>query len=87
MEGKRPETCRRAPNLVGNMADLVQVSTPAGRSLRVRISALSGIETRGGSLDARRFFVRYRSGRRLEVDHDSATRVFDALSPKLFETM
>lgn len=75
------------------MADLVQVSTPTGRSLRVRISALMKVDTqfdtwadrRSGA--NRRFFLRYRSGRRLEVDHDSATRVFDALSPKLFETM
>lgn len=73
--------------------DTIQVTTPTGRKLRVRLSALLRVDTRFDtwadrrSAANRRFFLRYRSGRCLEVDHDSATAVFDALSPKLFETM
>ena len=73
--------------------DTIQVTTPTGRKLRVRLSALLRVDTRFDtwadrrSAEDRRFFLRYRSGRLLEVDHDSATAVFDALSPKLFETM
>lgn len=72
--------------------DTIQVTTPTGRKLRVRLSALLRVDTRFARFDRRsaedrRFFLRYRSGRLLEVDNDSATAVFDALSPKLFETM
>ncbi len=72
--------------------DTIQVTTPTGRKLSVRLSALLRVDTRFARADRRsaedrRFFLRYRSGRLLEVDHDSATAVFDALSPKLFETM
>lgn len=73
--------------------DTIQVTTPTGRILRVRLSALLRVDTQFDtwadrrSRANRRFFLRYRSGRRLEVDHDSATAVFDALSPKLFEDM
>ena len=89
----RPETCRRARILLLGRMDTIQVTTPTGRKLRVRLSAILKVDTqfdtwadrRSGA--NRRFFLRYRSGRRLEVDHDSATAVFDALSPKLFESM
>ena len=65
--------------------DTIQVTTLTGRILRVRISALSKVETAYDTWTGRRYFLRYKSGRRLEVDHDSATVAFDALSPELFE--
>ena len=65
--------------------DRLQVTTPKGRQLVIRKAALSRVESTYDTWTCRRFFVRYKSGRRLEVDHDSATLVFDALSPKLFE--
>ena len=64
--------------------DRIQVTTPKGRQLVVRKSALLRVETSYNTWTGRRYFIRYKSGRRLEVDHDSATAVFDALSPKLF---
>ena len=64
--------------------DRIRVTTPKGRQLVVRKSALLRVETSYNTWTGRRFFIRYKSGRRLEVDHDSATVVFDALSPKLF---
>ena len=62
----------------------ITVTTPKGRQLVVRKSALFGVETSYNTWTGRRYFIRYKSGRRLELDHDSATAVFDALSPKLF---
>ena len=65
--------------------DTIQVKTPTGRTLTVRLSALRGVESTNDTWFGRRHYIRYKSGRRLQVDHDSATRVFDALSPTLFE--
>lgn len=65
--------------------DTIEVTTPTGRNLRVRLSALKGTESTYNTWTGRRYFLRYKSGRRLEVDHDSATAVFDALSPELFD--
>lgn len=84
MEGKRPETCRRAPNLFQGRMDKIQVTTPTGRQLSVRLSTLSGVENKYDSWNGHRYYIKYKSGRRLQVERDSADRVFDALSPKLF---
>lgn len=65
--------------------DTIQVTTLTGRQLHVRLSALMKVESTYDTWTGRRYFLRYKSGRRLEVDHDSATVVFDALSPTLFE--
>lgn len=65
--------------------DTIQVSTPTGRSLAVRLSTLKGVETTYDTWFGRRYYLRYKSGRRIQVDHDSATAVFDALSPTLFD--
>ena len=59
--------------------------TLTGRQLHVRLSALKKVESTYDTWTGRRYFLRYKSGRRLEVDHDSATAVFDALSPTLFD--
>lgn len=82
---KRPEPCRRARSLQYGGMDKIQVITPTGRLLRVRLSTILKVESTYDTWTGRRYFLRYKSGRRLEVDHDSATEVFDALSPKLFE--
>ena len=65
--------------------DTIQVSTPTGRILRVRLSALSGVENKYDTWNGHRYYIKYKTGRRIQVDHDSATAVFDALSPELFE--
>ena len=87
LRGSARNTCLRARILRRGRMDTIQVTTLTGRMLRVRLSALSRVETTYDTWTGRRYFLRYRSGRRLEVDHDSATTVFDALSPKLFENM
>ncbi|MBR4817621.1 MAG: hypothetical protein IKZ72_03155 [Bacteroidales bacterium] len=66
--------------------DIIQVTRPDGGCQRIRVSALRGIGYVGTRTEAKRFFAVYKSGRRLEIDRDSATRLFDAMSPKLFET-
>lgn len=71
---------------VGRM-DTVHVTTPTGRVLRVRLSALKGVETTNDTWFGRRYYIRYKTGRRVQVVRDSADMVFDALSPKLFDKM
>lgn len=65
--------------------DTMQVTTPKGRQLRVRISTILKVESTYDTWTGRRYFLRYKSGRRLEVDRESAQLVFDALQPELFE--
>lgn len=81
----RPEARRRALTHGQDEMDTIQVTTPTGRQLRVRLSALLKVESTYDTWTGRRYFLRYKSGWRLEVDHDSATVAFDALSPVLFE--
>lgn len=87
MEERRPVTqpAGRYPTKRRKM-DIIQVTRPDGGSQRIRVSALQGIGYLGTRTEAKRFFAVYRSGRRLEVDRESATRLFDAMSPRLFET-
>lgn len=65
--------------------DTMQVTTPKGRQLRVRISTILKVESTYDTWTGRRYYLRYKSGRRLEVDRESAQLVFDALQPELFE--
>lgn len=65
--------------------DTMQVTTPKGRQLRVRVSTILKVESTYDTWTGRRYFLRYKSGRRLEVDRESAQLVFDALQPELFE--
>lgn len=65
--------------------DTMQVTTPKGRQLRVRISTILKVESTYDTWTGRRYFLRHKSGRRLEVDRESAQLVFDALQPELFE--
>lgn len=63
---------------------MVKVTDPGGRTFSVRESSILTVTSEGGSLEGRRFFLVYKSGRRVEVDYASALRVFDSLQPKLF---
>lgn len=63
---------------------IIQVQTPSGKESRIRLDAVRTVESKGENMSTRRFFVIYKTGRRKEVDYQSAVRVFDNLQPKLF---
>ena len=60
--------------------DTMLVTTPKGRQFRVRISNILKVESTYDTWTGRRYFLR-----RMEVNRESATAVFDALQPELFE--
>ena len=64
----------------------VPVTTPEGKNRELRLSSISKVEVEGTTV-LRRYFVRYKNGRRTEVDWQSAEVVFDMTQPKLFEDM
>lgn len=64
----------------------VPVTTPEWKNRELRLSSISKVEVEGTTA-LRRYFVRYKNGRRTEVDRQSAEVVFDMIQPKLFEDM
>ena len=48
---------------------MVKVTDPGGRTFSVRESSIRTVTSEGGSLEGRRFFLLYKSGRRREVDY------------------
>ena len=63
---------------------MLSVRSPDGRTFTIREGSVLTVASEGKSLECRRFFIQYKSGRRVEVDYASALRVFDSLQPKLF---